>query len=352
MNFDHKQTLSLGILLAIIFANAWILQAHMMLKGDIVWGMYMAKALLAGGGYITNFFEVNPPLIIFIYVPAVLIAKYLSVTNTIAIRIDMFLLVILSLSLVFYLLKKLFLKQDVIFAILTLTYLAFAFLILPGNEFGQRENQIVIFTVPYLFLLAARLKNIDMSWGIPLLVGFCAGIGFAIKPFYLLTFLMLEIYYWFSIKKNTRLFLARPELHTALFMIMLYLAVIFIFFKSYLHVVVPIALQFYFQNFSDTWPTMLSSVIFLYCLLSLLICSFYLLLVKFTKYNNPLISYYHGLLQIFSLSLTGYLIAYLYQKINWYYHIIPAFYLANQLYFSLLFLLLRSKKSNMPDVFI
>lgn len=349
---SHQHMLFLGILLTMIFYYAWILQSQMLLKGDVVWGMHMAQALLSGGNYINQFFEVNPPLIIFIYMPAVFIAKYLSVTNTIATRIDIFLLSAVSLSLVHYLIKKFFLEKDTLLAVLTIAMLAFAFLILPGNEFGQRENQIMILTAPYLFLMAARLKNISIPWTIALIIGLCAGIGFAIKPFYTLTFFMLEIYYWLMIKRNARSFLTRPELYALLIFMLIYFAIILIFFKSYTHIVVPLALNFYFQNFSDTWRTMLLSPIFTYCAISLFFYFSYFFLLKLIKFNHQAITHYQPLLQIFFLSLTGFLIAYLYQKINWYYHIIPAFYLAMLMDFILVFLFLRTKKSVIPNTLI
>src|SRR4029079_2179661 len=74
------------------------------------------------------------------------------------------------------------------------TMAAFALLILPGREFGQREHLLVIAILPYLSLCARQIEgSLSPPARIRLLLGIVAGVGIALKPYFLAAPAMTEL---------------------------------------------------------------------------------------------------------------------------------------------------------------
>ncbi len=71
----EMQRLLLILLMASIFLFAWKLQSALFLNYDVSWLMHASERLLAGGTYSRDFFETNPPLILYLYLPPVIFSK-------------------------------------------------------------------------------------------------------------------------------------------------------------------------------------------------------------------------------------------------------------------------------------
>ena len=52
-----------------------LLQLTMYVGWDIGWRLHITNELLSGGNYLTSFIDINPPILMYEYVPAILIAK-------------------------------------------------------------------------------------------------------------------------------------------------------------------------------------------------------------------------------------------------------------------------------------
>ena len=69
----------------------------------------------------------------------------------------------------------------------------FCLLGLPGAfVFGEREHILVILFLPYFLLSCCRLVEVNPSRSMSLLIGAGASLGVALKPHFLLPWLMLE----------------------------------------------------------------------------------------------------------------------------------------------------------------
>ena len=75
-----------------------------------------------------------------------------------------------------------------------LLLLAFVLLVLVGGMFGQREHLMLMLILPYAFAAAIISEGEQVPRALALLTGIMAGVGFALKPYFVPAFLGLEIY--------------------------------------------------------------------------------------------------------------------------------------------------------------
>src|SRR5438094_233352 len=91
----------------LIILLAYFFQSRLLFSGDVGYLLHVANQLLAGGTYAHDFFETNPPMILYLYLPACLLCKLTAISIINASRIYFFFLIFISSSLCFYLMKKL-----------------------------------------------------------------------------------------------------------------------------------------------------------------------------------------------------------------------------------------------------
>ena len=103
---SNKQKFVFFAAIVIIFAIALYIQSVVFMSGDISWLMEAARRLLRGGSYAHDFFETNPPLILFLYIPPVLFIKFTHLSAIWVFRGYVFLLFFLIFSFIYYLAKK------------------------------------------------------------------------------------------------------------------------------------------------------------------------------------------------------------------------------------------------------
>jgi len=189
----NKKTLYDWLPTCFLIVLACLIQSHIFMERDVIYLTNAAHLLLNGGTYSHDFFETNPPMILFLYIPALFIAKLTALNLIDSIRLYFMLLTLISIGLCYHFLKKLF--NEPIYIRSLLTAIAFVLLILPSSQFGQREHLLMILVLPYLFVSMLRLQNKSIHWGLAILIGLLAGLGFSIKPHFLTTFMLIECYF-------------------------------------------------------------------------------------------------------------------------------------------------------------
>src|SRR3990167_3846381 len=137
-------------------------------------------------------FETNPPMILYLYYPAIKIQQITGFSLTNSLRIWVFSLALTSLAICTNLLAHLVTEKLTTY-LLTLTML-FILLFLPANQFGQREHISLILTLPYFFSAALLLEKKKISRFLLVSIGIMAGIGFGIKPYFIFPFIFIELY--------------------------------------------------------------------------------------------------------------------------------------------------------------
>jgi hypothetical protein len=163
-------------------------------RSDMAFLLYAAGRVLDGARLYVDVVEINPPLIVALNLPAVVLARAAGLSDILVYR----LLVIAALfgALAFSdwsLRRTLSPGQDRLRRRLLLV-LAFALFLEPGNDFGQREHLLVALALPYVLLAVGRALGRPAARGPALAAGVLAGVGLAIKPHFLLVWAAIEGY--------------------------------------------------------------------------------------------------------------------------------------------------------------
>ena len=138
-------------------------------------------------------------------------------------------------------------------------------LILPSREFGQREHLLLIAVFPYLALSSQRLAS-ERSVGFfaALMIGMIAGLGIALKPYFLAVPLLVEIVVQVLGRRRVALFRAE---NVAIGLVFLAYGLSLLFLgQAYLHQVVPLAHDIYWSfdlPFVQLLPAVLPSLVFI-----------------------------------------------------------------------------------------
>ena len=300
-----------NITLIFIYALGSFIQSSLWINRDVSWDMIITERFLSGGKYIQDFFEVSPPAIFYLYALPVALAKFMSLSSILIFRLYVFFLASLSMGASYVLLKKIFLDKDRYLVNVLLITVGIIFLILPLEEFGQRDHLLIILTMPYFLTVAYRLQGGQMNPSYAIAIGLFAGLGFAIKPFFLITPFLIELYYIFC-KRNSFAFI-RWETATIFVWLLAYLFFTCLWQKNYIEIIAPLLSSFYYESIKS--PLLLMAKYNLACFCYLMIL-FYFIRLPYHAYR--------AFCTVMMLALVGFLLAYFLQQTTWFYHIIPA----------------------------
>ncbi len=296
-------------LVAIVIAYG--LQSQLFLEGDVGFLIHAAKKLAAGGSYSTQFFETNPPMILYLYMPIVWIANISQGSEYVIARVYVMILVAVSLFLSDRCATTLLEQQPLVRGGL-LVMIILVLLFLPANQFAQREHMMMILTMPYWFLAAARFTSVSpIKPFYAVMIGLLAALGFALKPFFLIPLVLVECYGML----NSRRFFSWLRVENVMICMLLpiYLVSIYRFQRDYIEVILPLVSRYYFIASKETWGAMFSRPSAIYCVLSIIAAS-----CIASSYQNT------SLARVFWLSLVGFTLAFIVPRSSWYYHTLPA----------------------------
>ena len=297
------------IALLVIYVVAWMIQSTILLNHDVSWLMSASKRMVEGGSYTNDFFELNPPMILYVYIPAIYLVKTLSISTMLALRIWIFSLATCSLILCYF-----FLRTNP----WLLICMAATFLILPIYEFGQRESILLMLMMPYLLLVSCRLEGARISSFYAFGIGIFSGFGFALKPYFLLTPILIELYFY--IKKPKSYSFMRLEIIALLTVLLMYMLSIIVFHKDYLTLVVPLVSKFYYAGLHFSWLHIIGYFPVIYTGL--------VTLCYFMEHQNDLGKSLNQQKAVFFLAMISLLVVYLIGRTPWYYHALPMYSLS------------------------
>lgn len=317
-----------------------LLQKYIMISPDVSYLLYAANQMLEGGHYVTEIFETNPPMILYLYFPACLLAKIVFINPMVAVRIYVFCLIVISMGVSFVLLKRVVGSVDKGYFITMFFAMLFVVFMLPMVSFGQREHLLLIFMLPYLLAAALRLDDKILYPWLAVVIGLFAGLGFAIKPYFLLALCMVELLFvW---KKNRLFAWVRIETVVIASVLVLYLCSIIIFQPGYIKSILPLVSKYYFSSIKQPWLSILSQHYVMFCFI---IAMLYLYFIQDDEYKN--------LGNVIFVALIGMMLAFSIPQNAWYYHVFPALGLAFLLMMHCFGQqLVRFKKRSKKSVFI
>lgn len=290
---------------------AFIAQTKLFSIGDVGYLLYISKLMFHGGQYIQDFLETNPPMILYLYLPAWGLSHFLSISVIAAVQIYTICLGIFSFGLCYHFLKKT-VSEKIIFYPLVYT-LIYAIFFLPVNQFAQREHYLVILSLPYVLMMAQILSGEKVSLSNRIIVGLMAGLGFALKPYFLTTLIMIELYYLIT-QRNLFAWL-RVEIAVILAVFIGYLLSIYFFQPNYFKVTLPLVSRVYFAGIQKSWH----EIFFGYLLNIYYLIVIVLYLFTYRNIKNKTLA------TVLSLATIGFMFSFLMTRAPWFYHVLPAY---------------------------
>ena len=299
------------------------IQSHIFLSWDVAWHLETTKRWLAGGTYLNDFFDINPPMIMISLIPAVWLDKLMHLGPVITARFYFFTLGVMSLLLCQGVFKKLFLSSERLVHGIFLVTLAFVLFILPAYEFGNRSFLLLLGILPYCFSLALYLNHKTLGRWQALLIGLLAGFGFLMNAQFVLLFFALEIFLMIQ-QRSFRSFL-RSESLLIMGIFLLYIPTMMHFAPEYLGVVLPLVAKVYVPTFNVTWREMFVSLPFFTACAALIVTG-----IHWKRSSHK------PLIKILLVVLLASIIQFILTRKLWYYHMLPI--LTTSLFLFFLFL--------------
>jgi hypothetical protein len=162
------------------------------LQPDTAWLLYASDHMLRGSRLYVDLIETNPPLIVWLDAVPVLAGRLLGIASG-----PMFIAMTLALALgsvawCARLLGRLLPEAPLLRRCLVLLILV-ALVPLAREDFGQREHLFLVLALPYVLLAVLRLRGLSVDRSQAWAIGAMAGIGIALKPYFVLLWLAVEL---------------------------------------------------------------------------------------------------------------------------------------------------------------
>lgn len=224
----------LGIVLAVVLVTT----VRSPLKDDIAWLLHIAQDVLRGKRLYVDDIEINPPLVIWLLLLPAELGRLTGLSAALFAEL-FFSGTIVGCA---YWSARLLRGYSALFACWPPVFAAIGIvlLIIPGVEFGQREHLLVAAALPYLCLVAQRLRQRQATTAQALGCGTLAAIGCALKPHYAIAFLGLEA---LAAARGLRPW--RTEAICMAVLLLGYATAVVAIFPPYLHVIIPLARDLY-----------------------------------------------------------------------------------------------------------
>ncbi|MBW7970677.1 hypothetical protein [Bradyrhizobium sp. BR 10289] len=168
---------------AAILLTAFFIQIPLVLNPDLGWLLTANEKILDGRKLGVDLFESNPPLSVYMYMPAVVVSRLTGIAPK---------FIVIAMVLAEIAAALLIIDRAAAFARLeagernrSAWLFAFLLAILPGTVFGQREHIAVIALTPFVAVTALRWRNLSPGPA-AMLAGLGAGLAMGIKPFFAL----------------------------------------------------------------------------------------------------------------------------------------------------------------------
>ena len=211
------------------------------IDANIDWLMTNCRRFLAGAHLYKDIVETNPPMAIFIYLPAAVVERFTGWPAE-GVYTVMVLAAAITSALVFCRLVRPLVPDPRTWRVLEAAVL-FALVVAPLSAFGEREHAALILTLPILGLAARRAAGLHVAVPVLVMTGLAAGIAPMIKPHFALG--IVAAYLFMAIRRRNLLLLAAPEAVLAAAAVAVYAGLVAHFIPAYGHEVMPLLFDLY-----------------------------------------------------------------------------------------------------------
>lgn len=292
--------------LSLLFICAVAYQMFILIHHDVAWYIYATDRFLHGQKLYVDIIETNPPLIFLLTAIPVLVSNVIGISQILSFKLCTFFLAALSLLLCRKICAAWFDAKSAMTTVI-LFVLTISLLYVPHYDFGQREHLFLILTLPYILMAYGKrspLNNTHRFW-----VGVAAGIGFALKPYFVLLWLCLVAYTYLAEKK---FFFKRPEHIGVVSSFLIYAGVCALAFPEY-RSIIHIATKVY--GAYSTYPSLILHR--QQGFIALIIALYAINLIRINKPDTKLILF------LLNVSVVLFFVG-LIQSKGWRYHFVPS----------------------------
>ena len=171
---------------------------------DVAWQLWIAGRLHEGADLYRDIMETNPPLWFWMAVPVERLSTLLNLRIESVLIVAIGAIGALSLAATSRFLRHVKPSHQAMF----LCAAAVMLCAMPWMHVGQREQIVLICTLPYAALISARSEGRAISSPLVLAIGFGAALGFALKHYFLIAPLLLELWLAVGARRQWRPFRA------------------------------------------------------------------------------------------------------------------------------------------------
>lgn len=283
------------------------LRAAGTVDSDTAWQLWIAQRIHAGAHLYLDIVETNPPLWFWMALPIDRVASLLHV------RIDAVLIVAIG----FLAAVSLAATDRLVGHIeprrrrLLLGYAALVLCAMPWMHVGQREQIVLIGSIPYAALCAARARSDSIPPILAALIGAGAAVGFALKHYFLIVPALLEMWLWASQRGEWRL--RRPEIVALVAVGAAYACTILAFAPDFLTRILPLLRLAYGDTGAPSFALLFGPMVLVGLGIVALIAVHFRLL---ERGRAPFAT-------VLLVACIGFAAAYFIQSKGWVYHAIP-----------------------------
>lgn len=237
-------------LLVAIVAISLVERAWMETTPDVGWLLTLGERTLAGERPYVDFIEANPPASIYLYFPALFLARASGFSPEFMLGLVVFTLIATSLSIS----ARILIRGGVLpsaSAWPLAAVFAMVLLVLPATTFAQREHFALILFLPMLAVAALRAQRAQAVWSWIIIAAVGAGLTVIIKPHFALPVIFTAAAAALCARSWRSLF--APEYWIAAGITALYGVAVAIFHPEFVYEWVPVITEVYVSQKADVF---------------------------------------------------------------------------------------------------
>jgi hypothetical protein len=237
------------VVVALTLAGQW-LQSGVHLNHDVSYFVHFDRWLLQGRSLGSDLLDGNLPMVWILFMPAAALAQWGLMDEPAAVRLLFWVYFLVSTALLISVLSKRRSTDRWSSAGWVIAFVLIATLG-PGFSFGQREHACILFAMPYLATAVLRLEGGQgPRLSLAIAIGLLAGIGFALKPYFLAIPALIELLLLWRL--GWRSLLVRVESLVLGFTVLVYIVTAALLLSHYLKTTIDLALATYWAYDSDS----------------------------------------------------------------------------------------------------